>query len=44
MNELTRLRVRGVLMLTMLGWASTAFLLLLSLLFGYRNELIPVVF
>jgi len=31
-------------MLTMLGWTSTAFLLLLSLLFGYRNELIPVVF
>jgi len=44
MEELSRLRVRGVLMLTMLGWTSTAFLLLLCLLFGFRNELIPVAF
>ena len=44
MNELNRLRIRGVLMLTMLGWTSTACLLLLSLLFDFRSELIPVVF
>ena len=44
MNELNRLRIRGVLMLTMLGWTSTACILLLSLLFGFRSELIPVVF
>ncbi len=44
MEELNRLRIRGVLMLTMLGWTSTACLLLLCLLFGFRNELIPVVF
>ena len=43
MEELGRLRVRGVLMLTMLGWTSTAFLLLLSLLFEFRNEMTPVV-
>ncbi|HYC94391.1 MAG TPA: methyl-accepting chemotaxis protein [Sphingomicrobium sp.] len=42
MNELSKLRIRGVLMLTMLGWVSTASLLLLSLLFDYRNELVPV--
>jgi len=34
MHELNRLRIRGVLMLTMLGWTSTACILLLSLLFG----------
>ena len=44
MHELNRLRIRGVLMLTMLGWTSTACLLLLSLLFGFRSELIPVIF
>lgn len=43
MHELNRLRIRGVLMLTMLGWTSTAFLMLLTLLFDYRNELLPVV-
>jgi methyl-accepting chemotaxis protein len=42
MHELNRLRIRGVLMLTMLGWTSTAFLMLLSLLFDFRNELVPV--
>ncbi|MDP9423217.1 MAG: methyl-accepting chemotaxis protein [Pseudomonadota bacterium] len=42
MNELNKLRIRGVLMLTMLAWASTASLLLLSLLFDYQNELVPV--
>ena len=42
MHELNRLRIRGVLMLTMLGWTSTAFLMLLTLLFDFRNELIPV--
>ena len=44
MHELNRLRIRGVLMLTMLGWTSTACILLLSLLFGFKNELLPVVF
>ena len=44
MNELNRLRVRGVLMLTMLAWVSTIALLLLSLLFDYQNELVPVAF
>ena len=43
MNELTKLRVRGVLLLTILGWVSTAALLLLTLLFDYRNEGMPVV-
>ncbi len=42
MNELTGLRVRGVLMLTMLGWTSTAVLLLLSLVFEFHNEFLPV--
>ena len=31
-------------MLTMLGWTSTIFLMLLALLFDYRNELVPVAF
>jgi methyl-accepting chemotaxis protein len=44
MNELNKLRIRGVLMLTMLAWVSTATLLLLALLFDYRNELVPVAF
>jgi methyl-accepting chemotaxis protein len=44
MNELNRLRIRGVLMLTMLGWVSTAALLLVSLLFDYRHEMVPVAF
>ena len=44
MNELNKLRIRGVLMLTMLGWVATAALLLVSLLFEYQNELIPVAF
>ena len=38
MNELAKLRLRGVLLLTILGWASTASLLLLTLLFDLRNE------
>ena len=42
MNELGRLRIRGVLMLTMLGWVATKVLLLLALLFEFHNELIPV--
>jgi len=44
MNELSKLRIRGVLMLTMLGWVSTAALLLISLLFNYQHELVPVAF
>src|SRR4029450_8382218 len=44
MDELIRLRIRGVLILTMLGWTSTMALLLISLLFDFRNELIPVAF
>ena len=44
MNELSKLRVRGVLMLTILAWSATAMLLLLTLLFDYQHELIPVLF
>ncbi len=44
MNELNKLRVRGVLILTMLGWTATAALLLLTLLFDYQNEFVPVAF
>jgi methyl-accepting chemotaxis protein len=44
MNELNKLRIRGVLLLTILGWASTASLLLLTLLFNYQHELIAVAF
>jgi methyl-accepting chemotaxis protein len=44
MNELNMLRVRGVLMLTMMGWVATKVLLLLALLFDFRNELVPVAF
>ena len=44
MNELNMLRVRGVLMLTMMGWVATKVLLLLALLFEFDNELLPVVF
>lgn len=44
MNELNRLRVRGVLILTMLGWVSTASLMLLTLLFDFQHELVPVAF
>lgn len=44
MDELNRLRIRGVLMLTMLGWVSTASLLLISLLFDFQHELVPVAF
>ena len=43
MNELTKLRLRGVMLLTILGWASTAALLLLTLLFDLRNEAQAVV-
>ena len=43
MNELQAAH-RGVLMLTMLGWVATKVLLLLALLFDFRNELIPVAF
>lgn len=42
MNELNKLRIRGVLLLTMLGWTATASLLLLTLLFNYQHELVPV--
>jgi methyl-accepting chemotaxis protein len=42
MEELGRLRVRGVLMLTMMGWVATKVLLLLALLFEFQNELWPV--
>ena len=43
MNELNKLRVRGVLLLTILGWVSTAALLLLTLLFDYQHEGVPVI-
>src|SRR5262245_22928808 len=44
MEELKRLRVRGVLILTMLGWTSTIALLLLALVFDFRNEMLAVAF
>jgi hypothetical protein len=44
MNELNQLRIRGVLILTMLGWTATSALLLLTLLFDFRNEMVPVAF
>ena len=43
MNELLKLRLRGVMLLTAIGWASTAALLLLTLLFDLRNEVQTVV-
>ena len=44
MNELNLLRVRGVMLLTIMGWMATASLLFLALLFDYRNEAVPVGF
>jgi methyl-accepting chemotaxis protein len=44
MEELKRLRVRGVLILTMLGWTSTIALLLLALVLNLRNEMLAVAF
>jgi len=44
MVELNRLQVRGLLLLAILGWASTASLLLLSLLFNLHNEWVVVGF
>lgn len=43
MNQLNNLRVRGVLLLTMLGWTWTIILLFLTLLLDFRHEMIPVV-
>ncbi len=42
MTELTRLRIRGVMVLAILGWSSTAALMLLSLLFNLHNEWVAV--
>jgi len=42
MEQLIRLRVRGVLILTMLGWTSTIVLLLLALVFDFQNEMLTV--
>jgi methyl-accepting chemotaxis protein len=44
MNELNLLRVRGVMLLTIMGWMATASLLFLALLFDYQNEAVPVGF
>jgi methyl-accepting chemotaxis protein len=44
MDQMNLLRVRGVLLLTILGWAATAVLLLMSLLFDFQNEMVPVAF
>lgn len=43
MIELAKLRVRGVMLLAIVGWACTVSLLLLALLFDLQNELLPVV-
>jgi methyl-accepting chemotaxis protein len=42
MIELTKLRVRGVMLLAIFGWACTVSLMLLALLFDLQNELVPV--
>jgi methyl-accepting chemotaxis protein len=42
MNELNHLRIRGVILLTILGWIGTAALLFLTLVFNFQNELVPV--
>jgi methyl-accepting chemotaxis protein len=42
MNELNHLRVRGIILLTILGWMATAALLFLTLVFDFQNELVPV--
>jgi methyl-accepting chemotaxis protein len=44
MTELTKLRVRGVMLLAIFGWACTLALLLLALLFDLQNEFVPVAF
>ncbi|HEU0309598.1 MAG TPA: methyl-accepting chemotaxis protein [Sphingomicrobium sp.] len=42
MHDLTKLQIRGLVILAALGWASTLSLLVLALLFDYRNELVPI--
>jgi len=42
MTELTGLRIRGMMLLAILGWSSTSVLLLLSLLFKLHNEWVAV--
>jgi methyl-accepting chemotaxis protein len=42
MTALNNLRIRGVILLAILGWCSTASLLLLSLLFPLHNEWVVV--
>ena len=44
MNELSLLRVRGVLLMTIVGWIATASLLFLALLFKFEHEVVPVAF
>ena len=44
MNELNNLRRRGVMLLAIFGWACTASLLLLALLFDLQSEVVPVLF
>ena len=44
MDQMNLLRVRGVLLLTILGWAATATLLFMALLFDFQNEMVPVAF
>ena len=42
MIELMKLRVRGVMLLAIFGWACTVSLLLLALIFDLQNEFVPV--
>ena len=42
MTELAKLRVRGMLLIAILGWCATSMLLLLSLLFELHNEWVVV--
>jgi len=42
MIELTKLRLRGVMLLAIFGWACTVSLLALALIFDLQNEFVPV--
>src|SRR4051812_39308036 len=44
MNELNKLRIRGVQLLAALGWACTAALLVLALIFDLQNEWLTIAF
>src|SRR5215210_224756 len=43
MIEMTNLRIRGALLLAMIGWVCTIALMGLALIFDLQNELVPVI-